>query len=200
MGVTNSPSLRDRQRLTAMKRVQAIAVERFTVDGFDAVTVEQIAAAAEVSAMSVYRWFGTKEGLVIWDEFDPPILAGIGERLADRPPLDAVRDALVALLDDVYDRERELALARTRLIVQEPALRAASNANGRLLRGALAAVLVDTTDLSNVASSAVAATAVALLEVAIERWQQDDGRQRLATVIADTFAALTRVTSAAQRS
>lgn len=179
-----------------MKRVQTIAVERFTVDGFDAVTVEQIAAAAEVSAMSVYRWFGTKEGLVIWDEFDPPILAGVGERLADRPPLDAVRDALVALLDDVYDRERELALARTRLIVQEPALRAASNANGRLLRDALAAVLIDHTDLDAAASTAIAATAVALLEVAVERWQHDDGRRRLAAAIADTFAALASQTSA----
>src|ERR687892_608553 len=63
MIVTNAypgGSLRDRKRLAAMKRVQQIAVARFLADGFDQVTVEEIAAAAEVSAMSVYRWFGAR--------------------------------------------------------------------------------------------------------------------------------------------
>lgn len=174
-----------------MKRVQGVAVARFLDDGFDAVTVEEIADAADVSPMSVYRWFGTKEGLVIWDEHDPPILAAIAERLSDRPPLDAVRDGLITLLDDVYDRERSLALDRTRLIVREPALRAASTANGRVLRAALNELFRERAGLDEIAAEALAATAVALLEVAVERWERDGGRRPLAEALSEAFAVVT---------
>jgi AcrR family transcriptional regulator len=180
-----------------MKQVQRIAVRRFLDEGFDAVTVEQVAAEAEVSPMSVYRWFGTKEALVIWDEFDPPILAEVAARLAHAPPLDAVRDAVVALLDDVYDRERALALDRTRLIYAEPALYAASQHNARGLAEALRRVVVDHTPLGDLQARATAGMAVALLEAAIEQWQQDDGRRPLAALLSETFAAVPIATSAA---
>jgi hypothetical protein len=48
-----------------------------TVTGFDAVTVEHVADVAEVSPSSISRWFGTKESIVIWDEFDPQTVAAI---------------------------------------------------------------------------------------------------------------------------
>jgi AcrR family transcriptional regulator len=179
--------LRERKRLRAMHRVQREAMRRFAADGFDAVTVEEIAAAAEVSPMSVYRWFGTKEALVIWDEFDPPILAAVDDRLAAQPPLDAVRDALVDLLDDVYDRERDLALDRARLIFAEPALLAAADRNGRVLRDALTGLFRGHGTPEPEARIA-AAVAGALLEEAIWTWQHHDGQRPLAELITATFA------------
>lgn len=170
-----------------MKRVQAEAVTRFLSDGFDLVTVEQIAEAADVSAMSVYRWFGTKEGLVIWDEFDPPILQAIERRLADQPPLEAVREGFVELLDAVYDREREITLARAQLIYNEPAILAAANQNLRHLRGALTDLFVDGSDLDPLRAEATAAIATALLEVAIDAWQRSDGARPLGELIAELF-------------
>ena len=53
-----------------MRTIQERALDLFDARGFDAVTIEEIAAAAEVSPSSVYRYFGTKEGLVVADEFD----------------------------------------------------------------------------------------------------------------------------------
>ena len=53
-----------------MRTIQEKALDLFDERGFDAVTIEEIAAAAEVSPSSVYRYFGTKEGLVVADEFD----------------------------------------------------------------------------------------------------------------------------------
>ncbi|HEX6256173.1 MAG TPA: TetR family transcriptional regulator [Euzebyales bacterium] len=170
-----------------MKRVQRVALQRFREQGFDAVTVEEIAAVAEVSPMSVYRWFGTKESLVIWDEFDPPILSAVAHRLATHAPLDAVRDALVDLLDDVYDRERDIALDRARLIYAEPALLAAADRNARALRTALAEVFTEggvPTDRARI----VVAVAGSLLEVAVDAWQRDDGRRPLADLLTDVFA------------
>jgi AcrR family transcriptional regulator len=62
--------LRERWRLNAMRTIQERALDLFDERGFDAVTIEEIAAAAEVSPSSVYRYFGTKEGLIVADEFD----------------------------------------------------------------------------------------------------------------------------------
>ena len=62
--------LRERWRINAMRTIQERALDLFDARGFDAVTIEEIAAAAEVSPSSVYRYFGTKEGLVVADEFD----------------------------------------------------------------------------------------------------------------------------------
>ncbi|HSK91138.1 MAG TPA: TetR family transcriptional regulator [Euzebyales bacterium] len=182
--------MRERKRLAAMKRVQREAVSRFAADGFDRVTVEQIAAASEVSAMSVYRWFGTKEALVLWDEFDPPILAEVRARLDHEPPLPAVRNALTALLDDVYDRERALALERARLIFAEPALTAGADRNTRALRDELATLFVAHTDLDGFSAHTCAAVATTLLAVAVEQWQHHDGARPLAELIAATFAVM----------
>ncbi|GAA3090614.1 MULTISPECIES: TetR/AcrR family transcriptional regulator [Nonomuraea] len=73
--------LRERWRLKAMRAIQERALDLFDERGFAAVTIEEVAAAAEVSPSSVYRIFGTKEGIVVTDiEFDamsPEALAGI---------------------------------------------------------------------------------------------------------------------------
>jgi AcrR family transcriptional regulator len=52
-----------------MRTIQERALDLFDERGFDRVTIEEI-AAAEVSPSSVYRYFGTKEGLIVADEFD----------------------------------------------------------------------------------------------------------------------------------
>jgi AcrR family transcriptional regulator len=173
-----------------MKRVQTEAVARFHAKGFDQVTVEEIAAAADVSAMSVYRWFGTKEALVLWDEFDPPILASVAARLSDTPPLLAVRDAMVELLDDVYDRERELALDRAQLVFREPALVAAGEQNARALRDALQDVLLTHGNVRERDARVLAAVATTLLSTAIEEWQRLDGMRPLTDLISETFDML----------
>ncbi|MEI2730537.1 MAG: TetR family transcriptional regulator [Dermatophilaceae bacterium] len=69
------PTLRQRKKAAAMRHIQTVAVAMFTERGFDAVTVEQVAAAADVSPSTVYRYFGTKEGLIVHDEYDDELLA-----------------------------------------------------------------------------------------------------------------------------
>jgi AcrR family transcriptional regulator len=54
----------------ARRAIQECALDLFDERGFGDVTIEEIAAAAEVSPSSVYRYFGTKEGILVADEFD----------------------------------------------------------------------------------------------------------------------------------
>ena len=138
MTINSAITLHERKRLAAMRAVQRQAVRLFTARGFDAVTVQAIAEAAEVSPVSLYRWFGTQERIVLWDEYDPGLFAAVAERLDGQPPLEAVRDALVDELDRIYEADRELVLARTKLVHREPALLAASVDDMRALQAAFA--------------------------------------------------------------
>jgi AcrR family transcriptional regulator len=175
-----------------MRRVQEHAVALFAEHGFDRVSVERVAADAEVSPVSVYRWFGTKEGLVLWDDYDPGLLAAVAERLRDGDrPLAAVRTGIAAELDRVYDADREIVLARTQLIHREPALLSAARDNGRLLEAALRELFADAhMGRGDFERAVLAAVAVGVLIAAVEAWQARDGRVPLADLIAQGFAVV----------
>ncbi|WP_405135966.1 TetR/AcrR family transcriptional regulator [Nocardia sp. NBC_01388] len=71
---TESVSLWERRKVEAMSRIQRVALDLFDEYGYRDVTVERVAGAAGVSPSSIYRYFGTKEMLVLYDEADPQIL------------------------------------------------------------------------------------------------------------------------------
>src|SRR5690606_5805575 len=79
--------LREQWRRTAIRTIQERALDLFDERGFGAVTIEEVAAAAGVSPSSVYRYFGTKEGLVVADEFDPMSTDAIAEMLDPADPV-----------------------------------------------------------------------------------------------------------------
>lgn len=119
-------SLRDRKKAATMHRVQEVAVGLFEEHGFDAVTVEQVAAAADVSPSTIYRYFGTKEGLALHDEHDEVLFAAIAELLAEHDLWTAGTMALERLEQPHFIHDAELTTRRTRLWVNEPALRLAT--------------------------------------------------------------------------
>ncbi len=183
--------LRRRRRLADMQVVQHRAVDLFSREGFDAVSVDRVAEAAGVSPVSVYRWFGTKEALVLWDDYDPPLLAAIRGHLDDAGPLAAVRDGVADELDEVYDRDRALVLARTRLIHDEPALRAAATHGTTALEEALVELYAAAGCGHDDAERRTwAVVAVGVLRAAVDTWQRHDGRQSLAEVVVAGFASL----------
>lgn len=177
-----------------MRAVQRHAVRLFSARGFDAVTVREIAEVAEVSPVSLYRWFGTKERIVLWDEYDPGLFAAIAGRLGAQPPLEAVRDALVSELDRIYDADRDLVLARTQLVHREPALLAASDEDMRALQAALAGLFAAEGGLDEFECDVLAASCVGVLIPAVDHWQREDGRRSLATHIVEGFEVLRGLT------
>jgi AcrR family transcriptional regulator len=108
-----------------MRRVQEKALDLFDERGFVNVTIEEIADAAEVSPSSVYRYFGTKEQLVLWDEFDVDFLDKVGDELSSGPPVQALRNALAGAMARFYEGNETLAQRKTRYAMEEPALRPA---------------------------------------------------------------------------
>lgn len=96
----------------------------FLERGYDATTVSEVAEAAEVSSMTVFRYFPTKEDLVLADEYDPLILERITERPSDEPLLLRLGNGLITAYEQLTAQEQEVLLRRVRLCLSTPALRA----------------------------------------------------------------------------
>jgi AcrR family transcriptional regulator len=163
-----------------MARIQAVALDLFEAHGFAEVSIEAIAAAAGAGPATIYRNFGTKERLVLWDEYDPRLLAALTTALAETDVLTAVQQALTRSLADVYRDERQRILRRARLVRATPALVAASAADQQALRAALASVLRATGHARDeLAAQVFAGAIVAAIVAGLDRWLDGDGSEPL---------------------
>jgi len=118
--------LRERKKTAAMHRIQNAALDLFDERGYDTVTVEQIAEAAEISPSSVYRYFGTKEQMVLWDEFDPMLAQRLRAELAGAPPLEAVRRVMLTTVQGLAVGDVQRIQRRIRHVMSDPTLEAAT--------------------------------------------------------------------------
>ncbi|MFD6171402.1 TetR/AcrR family transcriptional regulator [Streptomyces coeruleorubidus] len=134
--------LRERKKIKTRKAIRAATYALIEQQGYDATTIEQIADRAEVSPSTVFRYFPTKEDIVITDEWDPVILAELRARPDDESWADVLRHVMRTALDLSLAEEPEVTRLRSRLGVEIPAVRARMTesmaATGRLLREALA--------------------------------------------------------------
>lgn len=112
-----------------MRHIQQVALELISSKGFDKVTVEEVAAAAEVSPSSIYRYFGTKEGLLVHDEYDEQALQAFRAAVMNGAGLlDSFKVALDALAASEHFRADEQATrSRISLQLQIPSVAAATS-------------------------------------------------------------------------
>ncbi|NED95417.1 TetR family transcriptional regulator [Phytoactinopolyspora alkaliphila] len=117
-------SRRERKKLDAMRHIQQKALDLFDAHGYGHVTIERIAAEADVSPSSVYRYFGTKEQLVLYDEYDPELLAAFDDKLAVHDPVTSLRESLSTAFRSMLDADEDLIRRRMRYTMNEPSVRA----------------------------------------------------------------------------
>ncbi|MDQ2875031.1 MAG: mycofactocin system transcriptional regulator [Actinomycetota bacterium] len=112
---------------TSRRELELIALRLFTDQGFEATTIEQIAAEAGVSKRTFFRYFSSK-GSVLWSEFDHEvgtIRAALAQVPAEVPMMDAIRRAVVAANHYGPPHVPELRL-RMNLIGTVPALQSSA--------------------------------------------------------------------------
>jgi len=117
--------LRHRKRAAAMERIQAVALDLFDERGYQAVTVEQIAEASEVSPSSVYRYFGTKEQIVLLGEFEVDVASTDLDGGAEGSPLDVTRNVMRAVMDHLVGEDEGRIRRQMRHVMSDPTLEAA---------------------------------------------------------------------------
>jgi AcrR family transcriptional regulator len=192
-------TLRAHRRAETQRTIQAHAVRLFTERGYDATTVTDVAEAAGVSPMTVYRHFPTKEDLVLVDQHGPLVAERIVASATVRPLVRRVGRALIESattltgggpVGDPTANEQFL-LARLRLMISTPALRAKHLDNHYALQQAIVDALGDDAADPDAAfrAQAAAGACLAALHTALVRWAEDDGRSDLPDVIAKALAA-----------
>jgi AcrR family transcriptional regulator len=135
-------SLRERKKIQTRQAIRRTAYRLFEEQGYDATPVDQIADEAEVSPSTVFRYFPTKEDIVLTDEYDPVIEDALRQRPPEEPPVTALREALYSSLARIYEADARESMQRVRLIREVPALHGRmsehSAETATLLRRALA--------------------------------------------------------------
>ena len=202
--------LREQWRRTAMHTIQERALDLFDERGFAAVTIEEIAAAAGVSPSSVYRYFGTKEGLVVADEFDtmsPQALDGLLD------PADPIGSLLEAVRR--YESPRgepagsgasgappapePISWRRVRYFIAEPSVRMAAFASLDAAARRIAPLLTSANGLSP-SQARVAANAIAFgYFAALESWFDDGGSRPIADYVEEGLRPLRSIWSSRGR-
>lgn len=130
MGTNPSLGLRERKKVKLRRSVQREALRLFAEHGYEDTTVDQIAEAAEISTTTFYRYFPTKEDVVLDDDYNPIAEHILGSGDDDESMVTTVRRAIAALAAAV-EADRDAALARLQLIASVPALKARQGAEGR---------------------------------------------------------------------
>lgn len=182
--------LRESHRQRTRRVIQEHAVRLFREKGFDHTTVAEVAAAADVSSMTVFRYFQGKEDLVLADEYDPLIIDRVTAVPATEAPMKRVAAGLTQGIDELSVHDLERLLGRLQLIMATPALRARLWDNQYATQQAIVGALRgDSADPEHEFRLAVGAGAcLAAAAAALARWVDQDGRADLRTLMVDALA------------
>ncbi|MGZ4331425.1 MAG: acyl-CoA-like ligand-binding transcription factor [Solirubrobacteraceae bacterium] len=116
--------LRERKKARTRAAIQAAALDLFERQGYHATTVDQITAQAEVSQATFFRYFPTKEDVVLHDRYDPLLIADFRAQPPELSPLAALRRTLHSVLGSLPADELARERHRATLIIAVPELRA----------------------------------------------------------------------------
>ena len=184
---------RQRKKTATRDRIRVSALRLFGEQGYDATTVEQIAAAAGVSHVTFFRYFPAKEDVALSDSYDPLIASYITQTPASWPLTERIRAVLVQGLRQVYDTDRDALLAQNKLIVSTPALRE------RLWTSQLAtqqAILQALGPRPSFQTKVIVAACLAAASTAVLTWVENNGTPELPDLIDQAFEALTNYPTA----
>ena len=180
--------LRERHRRRTAADLEEAALILFNEKGFDAVTIDDIATSADVSRRTFFRYFASKEDVILSDH--PRRLgelqAALDRRPADEPALTALRQAILSLAGS-YEEQREQMLRRFRLITDTPALEARSLCLQRNWETGVTVMLADRMGVDpaeDLRPGVVAATTMAAMRIATANWLAGGGDGDLPAIVA----------------
>ena len=185
-------SIAERKRRLVRDQLGEAALHLLARQGYEETTVDQIVAAAGVSRRTFFRYFKSKEDVVVESVND--MAASVRAELAARPPQEsaevAVRAAFAVAVEELAQKP-EKTLPVTRLIFDTPALRRRFLENHSVLQEELAAVVAEREGIDaaqDLGPALVAGVALTAFQVALEAWVRHDGSGDLHALMDEAFA------------
>lgn len=120
-----APGLRERKKVKTRETIRREAFRLFEERGYLETTIEQISEAAYISASTFFRYFPSKESVLLADDLSGVMLEMLAAQPLEMTPIaafrQAVHDAYEQMTADEWDTEK----TRQRLIYSLPELRPA---------------------------------------------------------------------------
>jgi AcrR family transcriptional regulator len=190
------PDLRERKQRLLRLKLGEVALGLFIERGFDETTIEDIAEAAGISRRTFFRYFATKEDVLLWRFRDGSERLGeaLKARPENEPPLLAVHKALEAV-HEVYQDHPERHRAYLRFLLETPRLRAQlldTREQWRVHISRILATRLGAGRDKEAMALLIASVALASQDVAVRRWVAE-GTRSLKEYADETFAALGEV-------
>jgi AcrR family transcriptional regulator len=183
--------LRERKRQQTRERLTRAAMALFLERGFEATTLDDIAAAADISRRSFFHYFATKEDVVFaWqEESTAALIAAVAARPADESMLTAAENAITAMVRQLEPGE---AIAMARLKRDNPALQARDQVKYEKLERALAEALGKRAGhkTEKLQARLVAMIATGAMRIGGEIWAAEGAREKPEALVKRTFAAI----------
>lgn len=122
--MSDEPGLRERKKKHTRETVRREAFRLFESNGYAQTTVDQIAEAADVSSRTFFRYFPSKESVLVADEFIEPIVEAFLAAPAELSPVAAYRHAVGQVFTEMAGTDFDYAIARQRLLYTLPEAKA----------------------------------------------------------------------------
>jgi AcrR family transcriptional regulator len=183
--------LRERKKLRARQQLIDAAFKLFTKRGFDETTVADVAAAVEMSPRTFFRYFESKEDVVLewFDRCGDALVAGLEGRPAGEEPFTSLRHVMIKLVSGL-ESEREHLLACERLNQSTATVRARKHEKTLAWADRLAAVIVQrekTRSLPKARALLLASVAMAILQTVQETWTASGAKGSFARHLEEAF-------------
>ncbi|KTF38167.1 hypothetical protein LMG919_04210 [Xanthomonas vesicatoria] len=188
-------TLRERTRLAMRAEVSEVAFRLFAERGFDGTTVDQIAAEAGLSRTTFFRYFGTKEEIVLGRlvEIGHQIAAELVVRPQKERPWEALRRAF-DVVTQAIDGDPERSLVMMRLLIDACALmtRDWEKTQGwqSLLAPEIARRLGADAPNAELQANALVASAISCFDSATGSWAASEGKASLSALLDTAMATL----------
>ena len=186
-----APGLRERRRQQTRERLTRVAMALFLERGFEATTIDDIAAAADISRRSFFHYFASKEDVVFaWQEESSAVLiTAVAARPANESMLTAAENAILAMVGQLKPGE---AIAIARLKRDNPALQARDQVKHEKLERALAEALGKRAGhkAERLQARLVAMIATGAMRIGGEFWAAEGAREKPEALVKRTFAAI----------
>lgn len=184
--------LRERKRRETSERIIEKGLKLFVRNGYEATTLDAIAAAAGISRRTFFYYFKSKEGILLAAHdrgFREALRPAMLDESPDQAPLDAVQKCLIKLASRYETKE---SVAFDRLMQSTDALRARKEAvfveTEHILLQAMCELWPSPKRRDGL--RLVAMMAMGTLRLALDKWKQNDVAHPLAYYLRQGFTLL----------
>lgn len=182
---------REQKRRETLQRISEVAVELFVSKGYEATTLDEIAAAAAISRRTFFYYYESKEDILhaAVGKYAHEIKGLVIENASAGEPIDIVQKAILQLV--APSRESQL-IAIARLVGESEALRARNRGSIRLIENAVVEGLYELWPKKELWDRwrLIAMISVGTLRLATDTWIEQDGKRPLAKYVQEMFKRL----------